>query len=69
MFDSTSGLLLILVILNGALAAYSTIRDRRRFRNAVFLLFFVLFLLAFIIRIMALSGNEMGALYLFGFIV
>ena len=69
MFDSTSGHLLILVILNGALAAYSTIRDRRRFRNAVFLLFFVLFLLAFIIRIMALSGNEMGALYLFGFIV
>lgn len=65
MHDTLSRVLLILVILNGFMAAYSTMRDRRRFRNAVFLLFFVLFSLAGIIHLMNMTGHSIGALILF----
>lgn len=66
--DNLSLLLLLLVILNGALAVFSTMRDRRRFRNAVFLLFFVLFSLVFVIHYLNLTDHEIGALALFGLV-
>ena len=61
--DNLSLLLLLLVILNGALAVFSTMRDRRRFRNAVFLMFFVLFSLVFVIHYLligAVSGMALN---------
>ena len=66
--DNLSLLLLLLVILNGALAVFSIMRDRRRFRNAVFLLFFVLFSLVFVIHYLNLTDHEIGALALFGLV-
>ena len=66
--DNLSLLLLLLVILNGALAVFSTMRDRRRFRNAVFLMFFVLFSLVFVIHYLNLTDHEIGALALFGLV-
>lgn len=63
--DNLSMLLFILMILNGAFAAISTIRDRRRFRNAVFLLFFVLFGLAFILHLMTITGLGLPARLIF----
>ena len=68
MHDNLSLLLLLLVILNGALAVFSTMRDRRRFRNAVFLMFFVLFSLVFVIHYLNLTDHEIGALALFGLV-
>lgn len=65
MHDTLSRILLFLVILNGSLAAYSTMRDRRRFRNAVFLLFFVLFGLVSIIHVLKMTDHGGGALTLF----